>query len=264
VSLPEETEVHQTLSLGIADLNLSTSDLPFFKELPPEINQTVVYDTQDVSLDKNISEENGEQLRPQVLKTNKTPSGAMSIDEVLAQEFVVLDLGPYRKYFGSVSNSFDAMFHGQPGAGKTHFLIGFANWLAENVGNTLYISSEELGSMTMQEIIKKSIGNKKSSNLYFSKSLKGLNLNDYVAVFMDSVNHVGLDINSYKNLREEYPEQIFILILQKTKGGQFKGGKDWEHEVDIAGEFRFDKISKQRILDITAKNRYGTLGEYIM
>jgi predicted ATP-dependent serine protease len=220
-------------------------------------------DTQQVdNAEMRLPNTDNEETPKSQKSTNKTPSGAMSVDEVMAQEFVVLDLGPYRKYFGSVSNSFDAMFHGQPGAGKTHFLIGFANWLAENVGNTLFISSEELGSLTMQNIIKKSIGEKKSKNLYFSKSMKGLNLNDYVAVFMDSVNHVGLDINSYKELREQYPEQIFILILQKTKGGQFKGGKDWEHEVDIAGEFRFDKITKARILDITTKNRYGTLGEY--
>lgn len=154
------------------------------------------------------------------------------------------------------------MFHGQPGAGKTYFLLQFANWLADNVGNTLYVSSEEMGSVTLNTL-KKTIG-QPSENLYFSKDLNNIDLNDYKAVFMDSVNHVGLDINSYKALREEYPDQIFILILQKTKSGQFKGGKDWEHEIDIAGEFRFEKDSGDRILDISSKNRFGTLGEYIL
>ncbi len=190
-------------------------------------------------------------------------SGVIKASDLLDQEYVILDLGPYRKYFGSVSNNFDAMFHGQPGAGKTYFLLPFANWLAENIGNTIYISSEELGSVTLQNTIKKTIG-KPSENLYFSKDLKDVDLNDYKAVFMDSVNHVGLDIASYKSLREKYPDQIFILILQKTKSGQFKGGKDWEHEIDIAGEFKFEKESGKRILDISSKNRFGTLGEYVM
>mgnify|MGYP000094197428 CR=1 FL=1 len=239
--------------------------MPDFSEVPLSIDQEPVQDQVEEDLGA-VAEAVTEKAKPVKLPAptrQPMPTGVIKAADLLDQEYVILDLGPYRKYFGSVSNNFDAMFHGQPGAGKTFFLLPFANWLAENIGNTIYISSEELGSVTLQNTIKKTIG-KPSEHLYFAKDLKGVDLNDYKAVFMDSVNHVGLDINSYKALREKYPDQIFILILQKTKSGQFKGGKDWEHEIDIAGEFRFEKESGHRILDITSKNRFGTLGEYVM
>jgi hypothetical protein len=47
---------------------------------------------------------------------------------------------------------------------------------------------------------------------------------------------LGLKINEYKELRKEHPDKAFIFILQHTKAGDFKGGKDWEHIAEIAGE----------------------------
>ncbi|PZR31615.1 MAG: hypothetical protein DI538_20760, partial [Azospira oryzae] len=45
----------------------------------------------------------------------------------------------------------------------------------------------------------------------------------------------------------------FILILQHTKAGNYKGGKDWEHEIEIAGEVEKGVITIYR-------NRYGVKG----
>lgn len=43
---------------------------------------------------------------------------------------------------------------------------------------------------------------------------------------------------------------MFIFILQHTKAGDFKGGKDWEHIAEIVGE-----VNKE-IVTVT-KNRYA-------
>jgi KaiC/GvpD/RAD55 family RecA-like ATPase len=41
------------------------------------------------------------------------------------------------------------MFHGEPHNGKTIFLLKLAQYLAENFGDVLYVSSEEFASPTM-------------------------------------------------------------------------------------------------------------------
>lgn len=196
-----------------------------------------------------------------VIKNQPKPKGAISASEMIKIDYPVLDLGPYRKYFGAVPHNFDIVLHGQPGAGKTYFLLQFINWLANNVGNSLYVSTEEYGTKSLKDKINETIPST-SPNLYFDNKLDVEQLNYYKAVVLDSVNHAGLDISDYKKLREKHPNQIFILILQKTKGGDYKGGKDWEHEVDIFGEMQLDTETGQRFLDIPTKNRYGNLGRY--
>jgi hypothetical protein len=48
----------------------------------------------------------------------------------------------------------------------------------------------------------------------------------------------------------QHPDKAFIFILQHTKAGDFKGGKDWEHIAEIAGEVH------KGVVNIT-KNRYA-------
>lgn len=149
------------------------------------------------------------------------------------------------------------MLHGEPGAGKTYFLLKFANWYAENFGNVLFVSDEEFGTVTLQNKINETKST--SKNLYFSKSIDNVNISDYVLVILDSINSIGLTLNTYINIRLQNPNTAFIGILQKNKDGSFKGGKEWEHEFEIAGQLVFDENGK-RCIDVY-KNRYGVLGQ---
>lgn len=181
-------------------------------------------------------------------------SGVISAQDMAKREFEVMEFrGKWAALMGKPARNFDMMLHGEPGGGKTTLLLQFAAYLANHFGKVLYVSSEEFGSVTLSNKIKELL-NPIPQNLHFAASLKDVDLSNYDFFILDSVNDLGLSLVEYKQLREAHQGAGFILILQHTKDGQFKGGKDWEHEVEIAG--RVDA----GIINIY-KNRYGVKGE---
>lgn len=170
-------------------------------------------------------------------------------------QYELVDLGPYSKYFGKVGKDFRLMVHGEPGAGKTVFLLKFANWLAHNKGPVLYISNEEYGSPTLSEKLKL-ITNKTnpiSERLSFAEFVPE-SLDGYVAVFFDSAQTLRLTDKDFHKIREHNKDKMLIVILQRTKGGVFKGEKDWDHNMQATASVHFDD-GGQRVLS-TSKNRY--------
>lgn len=204
---------------------------------------------------------------PQLQEKNKVPisksnndnrnslSGVTSASAMINQVYETINLGKYAKYWGKVAANFDVMFHGEPGAGKTYFLLTFANWYANNLGAVLYNSNEEYGTVTLQNKIIETKSN--SKNLFFSKTLDGVDLSKFNLLILDSINNAKITLDDYKQLRIKYPNLAVIAIMQKTKDGSFRGGKDWEHEFEIASELNFNE-KKKRVLR-TYKNRYGLM-----
>lgn len=191
-------------------------------------------------------------LRPQ--KKCKELNGIMTAEEVAGMQYEKLPFdGRWRNLLGLPATNFDMMIFGQPGSGKTTFLLLFAHYLATTFGNVLYISGEEYDSSPLTEKVNAlpSIPRR----LVFGRSLDKLPipLYNFQFVILDSVTDLGIDIETYKSLRLQNPDTAFILILQTTKDGKFKGGKEWEHEVEIAGEIEEGTIS-------IYKNRYGVKG----
>ncbi|MES2379751.1 MAG: hypothetical protein V4538_01830 [Bacteroidota bacterium] len=189
------------------------------------------------------------------IQTQSNP--ILSASQILQQSYKTNELGPYTKYFGKVAHNFDLMLHGEPGAGKTYFLLRFANWYAENIGPVLFLSDEEYGTVTLQLKIEETKST--SPNLYFVQSLKGVNISNYALVILDSITSTGLTLEDYKAMRIANPDTAVIAIFQKNKDGSFKGGKDWEHEIEICGELVFDEKNKRCIR--VYRNRYGVLGK---
>ena len=131
------------------------------------------------------------------------------------------------------------MIWGKPGSGKTVKLLKFAKYLADQDRSVLYVAEEEFGRSTMAEKLKQfAIGDK----IDFAPHLDESILNDYQVVFFDSVNSMNLTAKDMKQLISRYPGKLWILIVQVTKDGDFRGGQDWEHLVDIAGEVVNRKI----------------------
>lgn len=178
-------------------------------------------------------------------------SKVMSSQDMLSIEFEEMDFkGDWKELFGNPSPSFDFMIDGGAGSGKTTFLMKFAKYLAVNFGKVLYVSSEEFGTSTLNSKIEELEAI--HENLFWTDTLKH-SLDEYDFVIIDSVNDIKLKLSQYKYLREEYPLTAFILSVQHTKAGDYRGGKEWEHEVEIAGTI------EEGIVTIY-KNRYGVKG----
>ncbi len=203
----------------------------------------------------------GRKLRPCKSKTysdasrgacshNKGLSGVLTAEEMATRKLDLLNFVSFwHSLFGNPAKNFTMMFHGEPHNGKTIFLLKLAQYLAENFGEVLYVSSEEFASPTMTKKVNEFL-NPLPSRLHFAENLQDPDLSNYQFIILDSVNDLGLKINEYKELRKEHPDKAFIFILQHTKAGDFKGGKDWEHIAEIAGEVHKGAVN-------VTKNRYA-------
>ena len=208
-----------------------------------------------------IYDTGGKKLRPCKRKTysdasrgacshNKGLSGVLTAEEMANRKLDLLSFFSFwQSLFGNPAKNFTMMFHGEPHNGKTIFLLKLAQYLAENFGDVLYVSSEEFASPTMTKKVNEFL-NPLPARLHFAENLQDPNLSDYQFIILDSVNDLGLKINEYKEMRKEHPDTAFIFILQHTKAGDFKGGKDWEHIAEIAGEVH------KGVVTVT-KNRYA-------
>lgn len=159
--------------------------------------------------------------------------------------------GDYQKLIGKPQVNFSLMVWGNPGSGKSTFSLGFANYLASKFGKVAYLSSEEYGSYTLQDKLKR-VGSI-SDKLFFIKDLAQFN-KDFQFLVIDSVNNFGLELEQFTQLRKQHPSAGIILVMQATKGGQFKGSKAWEHDVDTVIELDNGKA-------FTTKNRFAALSE---
>jgi hypothetical protein len=208
-----------------------------------------------------IYDTGGRKLRPCKSKTysdasqgacshNKGLNGVLTAEEMANRKLDLLNFFSFwHSLFGNPARNFTMMFHGEPHNGKTIFLLKLAQFLATNFGKVLYVSSEEFASPTMTKKVNEFLS-PLPSRLSFAENLQDPDLSEYQFIIMDSVNDLGLKINEYKELRKDHPDKAFIFILQHTKSGDFKGGKDWEHIAEIAGEVH------KGVVTIT-KNRYA-------
>jgi hypothetical protein len=190
--------------------------------------------------------------------TKKRLSGLSSAAQLAGINFYEHDLGPFKKDFHRMNSDSNVMIWGQPGHGKTVLQLKLAQHLATGGKKVLYVANEEFGKSTLAEKINQfKIGH---ANLYFVGDLEGVNLNDFDVIFFDSINSLGLTSKDVKALDRKYPNKLFILVVQTTKEGDFRGGRDWEHLVDIAGEVRNRKvILRKNRLDANYKSKSEAL-----
>jgi hypothetical protein len=180
-------------------------------------------------------------------------SGVLSAEEMGNRQFDTLDFTyPWDTLMGKPAKNFNIMFHGDPGSGKTTLLLKFAESLAINFGKVIYISSEEHDASTLTDKINELLPTK-PDNLHFAPDIESADLSQYDFVILDSVNDLGLKLEDFKQLKKENSHAAFILILQHTKDGGYRGGKDWEHDTQIAAKVENGLVTVYR-------NRYGVKG----
>jgi len=151
-----------------------------------------------------------------------------------------VELGPYKKDFHRMFSDTIVQVHGMPGHGKTVWLLKYAQYLAEQGANVLYVAREEFGRSVFDLKLKEHhIGHK---NLRFARVLWPEDLKWATVIFMDSVTALKLDHEAVEQLSIDYPNRNWYVVLQSTKDGDFRGSMNWEHLVDVAGEITNRKL----------------------
>ncbi|RYY17198.1 MAG: hypothetical protein EOO04_25755, partial [Chitinophagaceae bacterium] len=155
----------------------------------------------------------------------------MSASELVNQKFRTMGLqGKYRKLIGDPEPGFSAMIYGKPKQGKSTVAIDMAKEFTR-YGKVLYCAFEEGHGYTLQD---KVIRNKANvPGLDFANKLPP-NLSMYQFVFVDSVSDAGLDEVAFKGLiKANKPHTSILGIFHATKGGNFRGGQTYAHDVDV-------------------------------
>jgi predicted ATP-dependent serine protease len=150
--------------------------------------------------------------------------------------------GKWLNLIGDPSSGFTAMIFGKPKMGKSYLAVDFAGYLARNHGTVLYVAREEGIDDTLQQKLKDK--NVAHPDLYVSDYLP-TDLSKYDFVFLDSVNKLMLSPEDLEKLKHNYPETSFVYIFQSTKMGNFRGGNEFQHDVDVVIEVPEKGIATQ-------------------
>ncbi len=158
----------------------------------------------------------------------------MNSTDVINLDFQKLGFsGKWFNLIGDPSSGFTAMIFGKPKMGKSYLAVDFAGYLARNHGTVLYVAREEGIDDTLQKKLKDK--NVAHPDLYVSDYLPS-DLSNYDFVFLDSVNKLGLSPEDLEGIKHKYPDTSFIYIFQTTKQGNFRGGNEFQHDVDVVIE----------------------------
>ena len=163
-------------------------------------------------------------------------NGCVDASTLAGIAYSTFDIAPeWKKEFHKINSDSVLMIWGKPGSGKTVKLLKLAQHLSMDLKKkVLYIAEEEYGRSTLADkLTEHKIGN---ANLSFAPDLDAGIIRSFDAIFLDSVNSMHLSPADVKNLIRKHPGKLWVLIVQTTKEGDFRGGRDWEHLVDIAGE----------------------------
>ncbi len=176
-------------------------------------------------------------------------SGIMSAPELNRAKFTTLHFtGKWRRLIGLPTTPFKVMFYGLPGSGKSSFSLQFANYLAKSLKmSVLYVASEEGLTATMADKLKRF--GVDSPNVFLTDKLPE-DLSLYDVVFIDSVNHAGLEP---EDLRELDASKSYVYVFQSTKDGKFRGSNDFLHDVDVC-------VKVDKMIAVPEKNRFGGRG----
>lgn len=162
--------------------------------------------------------------------------------------------GRWKDFIGLPSTHFHLAIHGLPGQGKSTFCILFAEYLAENFGEVMYVSGEQGFEKTLQDIINRTGANSDkidfSDPKHYDEIYTCVERNKYNFIFIDSLNTLQIDEKRLKKLKEYYPQSAFMTISQSTKDGKMKGNNEILHDADTV-------IGVHKGMATTSKNRFN-------
>lgn len=143
----------------------------------------------------------------------------------------------WSELLGNPSKPFSMMVYGDAKAGKSYFCLSLAQYLTTFGSVAYFVVEEGIG-----ETMRRKIETTGADDVFI---LPSQNINDiismlkthkYKIVFIDSVSSAGMKVDDFKNLKATFPKTSFIAILQTTKDNNYRGEKEWKHEVDAICE----------------------------
>ncbi len=156
-------------------------------------------------------------------------------------------IGKWKSLIGDPSKPFSLMFWSKPGLGKSTLAIELSKYLASKFNQkVLFVAAEEGLSYTLKEKFTRL--NALDDNIFILPSIPD-NLDSYDVIVIDSVTRLKMSPDEFLSLKERYPHKSFILVFQATVDGNYRGSKEFEHEVDVSifiNDNGYAKVSKGR------------------
>lgn len=171
-------------------------------------------------------------------KVKTIPGKVLSIADMLSMKFEKLPFkGKWAEFMQNVPPNLRLMVYGQGKNGKTSFSFQFAEYLSQ-FGKVLYNLADQGISGTTQDLIR-STGLAKASNIVLSGGRSIDELRQAIKesnpqfIFIDLMNNYEVDPRSFEGfMKQEFPEKAFILVMEATKGEDFRGEGTWLNIVD--------------------------------
>ncbi len=166
------------------------------------------------------------------------------------------------------------LFAGEPGVGKSTFLMQLLSGFLKKGGRGLYVSGEESAVQLKLRADRLEIHNPNFSilcthdlspilsvirsethpNFIVIDSIQTIKAHDVPGI-MGGVSQIKeISLRLYEEVKNR--DMVLIIVSHITKDGQIAGPKVLEHVVDVVLYMEGDKLSSHRILKIT-KNRFG-------
>ena len=186
---------------------------------------------------------------------------AVSVDELFKKKFIELDLqGQWRTLLGSPERSGVWLIWGDSFNGKTSFCLQLAKELCR-FGRVNYNSMEEGARKSMQKAARRTqMQHVKGRFQITSESLeemkKRLRLRRSAEInFIDSIQYADLNKRSYKALKAEFPNKLFIFVSHaegRLPLGRFANFVRYDADVKICIE-GFKAFCLSRLADVKSE-----------
>ncbi|MCB9198089.1 MAG: hypothetical protein H6600_06495 [Flavobacteriales bacterium] len=202
-------------------------------------------------------------IKNKSIKTNRIKNSgirAYSGQEILSLDFESIKLnGNLGDFIGKLIREKCAIaLTGDSGAGKSTFSFQLAEAFLSQKLSVAYFSLEAGFTESMKGLIKKFSLNRSNFSAFDDGGLKEVRseASNFDCVVIDSYSKISAKAIDFENLRQDFPNTIFIVIFQKTTDGKIRGGSSILYNSTATIDIKVTSSGKR--IAIMQKSRYGT------